>query len=88
MNWAIKYTSPLDAKYLEYLKKNESDLLLTYPSLLEGLQDLNEKNNPRQIAFIFSKCANKGHVCLNCKDKNYGQSQGYYQQQGSQPGDA
>ena len=71
MNWAIKYTSPLDANYLEYLKKNDSDLLLTYPSLLEGLQYLNETNNPRQVAFIFSKCADKGHICLNCKEKNY-----------------
>lgn len=71
MVWLIEHTSPLNIDYIEYLKKNNSDMIVKYPSLSHGLLDLNVAKNTNPFVFIASEYADRIYLCLNCEDKYY-----------------
>ena len=65
----LDHVSVLDDSFYKYLI-SASDFLQTHNSLLEGLQQVNNKHSPR-VVFINSKCADKGFLCINCEEKEY-----------------
>ena len=71
MTWTIEHTSPLDVDYIKYLKQNNSDMIMIYPSLSNGLLDLNGNKKLDPFVFIASDYADRIYLCLNCEDKYY-----------------
>ena len=65
----LNHVKPLDDSFFQYLK-DVGDYLKEHDSLLHALQDLNTNDNSK-IVFINSKCANRGYLCINCKEEEY-----------------
>ena len=71
MFWCLKNTYKLEDSLIQQIKVFNLVVFHNYDSLIDGLRDLNQKNNTDHILFIYSEKTKSSFLCIRCKNKEF-----------------